>query len=79
MKTKIAIIGEYYNNFEPHISLNTSLDYLSEEYSFGYEWIETELVEKERDGLLKQYAGIWSAPGSPFKSLAGALYACTWN
>ncbi|MBE0449070.1 MAG: CTP synthase [Actinobacteria bacterium] len=78
MKPKIAIIGEYYDNFKPHTSLNKSLDYLSDEYDFEYEWIDTELVDRERDGLLKNYAGIWSAPGSPFKSLVGALYAITF-
>ena len=78
MKPKIAIIGEYYNNFKPHTSLNKSLDYLSDEYDYEYEWIDTELVNKEKDGLLKNYSGIWSAPGSPFKSLDGALYAITF-
>ena len=78
MIPKIAIIGEYYDNFEPHTSLNKSLDYLSGEYDFGYEWIGTELVDREKDRILKSYAGIWSAPGSPFKSLDGALYAVTY-
>ena len=78
MKHRIAIIGEYYDNFEPHVSLNKSLDYLSEEYNFEYEWLDTELVDRERGGLLRNYAGIWSAPGSPFKSLEGALYAITF-
>lgn len=78
MKPKIAIIGEYYDNFEPHTSLNKSLDYLHDEFDFEYEWIDTELVDKERGHLLKNYSGIWSAPGSPFKSLDGALYAITY-
>ena len=78
MKPKIAIVGEYHDNSETHTSLNKCLDYLNGEYNFGYEWLETELVEKERDRLLSNYAGIWSAPGSPFKSLDGALYAITF-
>jgi CTP synthase (UTP-ammonia lyase) len=78
MKPKIAVIGEYYDNFEPHTSLSRSLDYLKDDYDFEYEWIETEIVEKEKDRLLTNYAGIWSAPGSPFKSLDGALYAITF-
>lgn len=78
MKPKIGVVGEYYENFEPHTSLNKSLDYLRGEYDFEYEWIETELVEAKGDRLLKGYAGIWSAPGSPFKSLAGALRAITF-
>lgn len=78
MKPKIAIVGEYYDNFEPHLSLNRSLDYLSEEYNFEYEWIGTERIGREKEKLLKRYSGIWSAPGSPFKSLEGALYAITF-
>lgn len=78
MKPKIAIIGEYHDTFAPHTFLNKSLNDLSDENDFGYEWIETELVNKERDRLLRNYAGIWSAPGSPFKSLDGALYAVTF-
>jgi CTP synthase (UTP-ammonia lyase) len=78
MKPKIAVIGEYHDNFEPHTSLNQSLDYLLDEYDFEYEWIETERVEQERNRLLNDYAGVWSAPGSPFKSLEGALYAITF-
>lgn len=78
MKPKIAIVGEYYDNFEPHAFLNTSLDYLRKDFDFGYEWIGTELIDRERDALLRNYAGIWSAPGSPFKSLDSALYAITF-
>ena len=78
MKHRIAIIGEYYENFAPHTSLNQSLDYLKDQFAFEYEWIETEAVESEGDRRLENYAGIWSAPGSPFKSLGGALYAITY-
>jgi CTP synthase (UTP-ammonia lyase) len=78
MKTKIAIVGEYYDTFEPHTSLNKSLDYLQNQYGFEYDWVETITVEKEKDELLKKYQGIWSAPGSPFKSLDGALYAISY-
>ncbi|SCY13989.1 CTP synthase C-terminal region-related (seleno)protein [Desulfoluna spongiiphila] len=78
MKPKIAVIGEYYENFDPHTSLNKALDYLNDEYDFEYEWIDTESIEKEKDQILKKYAGIWSAPGSPFKSFDGALYAITY-
>jgi len=78
MKPKIAVIGEYYDNFDPHTSLNKALDYLNDKYDFRYEWIETERVERKKDQILKNFAGIWSAPGSPFKSIDGALYAITY-
>jgi CTP synthase (UTP-ammonia lyase) len=78
MKPKIAIVGEYYDTFEPHTALNKSLGALKPQYDFEYEWLDTVSVEKEQDSLLKNYSGIWSAPGSPFKSLNGALYAITF-
>lgn len=72
---KIAVIGEFYNGFKPHEDLNKALDILKNKFEFEYEWIETDKVLDAKDSLLKNYSGIWSAPGSPFKSLKGALYA----
>ncbi|TKB06834.1 hypothetical protein [Desulforhopalus sp. IMCC35007] len=40
--------------------------------------MDTESIEKEKDQVLKKYTGIRSAPGSPFKSFGGALYAITY-
>jgi CTP synthase (UTP-ammonia lyase) len=74
---RIAIVGEFYNSFEPHMALNKALSYLKESYDFEFEWLDTESVNKKRGSLLSKYNGIWSAPGSPFKSLDGALYAVT--
>lgn len=75
---KIAIVGEFYDSFEPHTALNNALDLLKDKYNFIYEWIDTETVNAKRDSLLTHFDGIWSAPGSPFKSLDGALYAITF-
>lgn len=72
---KIGIVGEYYENFKPHSLLNQSLDWLKENEDFQYEWLDTLRVKDEGSKLLSQYSGIWSAPGSPFKSLDGALQA----
>lgn len=78
MKPRIAIVGEYYESFEPHTALNASLDTLRDECDFTYEWVETLAVEERGESVLKGYSGIWSAPGSPFKSLQGALEAITY-
>ena len=79
MKPTIAIIGDYNSTAETHLALNKSLDYLKEGYGFEYQWLETNIVAKERDRVLNNCAGIWSAPGSPVKSLNGALYAITFT
>jgi CTP synthase (UTP-ammonia lyase) len=78
MKPKIAIIGEFYDTFVPHTALNGSLDQLKSTYDFEYRWIDTLTVKDNRDQALNGIAGIWSAPGSPFKSLDGALSAITY-
>lgn len=77
MKLKIAIIGEFYQNFLPHTSLNKSLDYLARSMNvlIEYKWIETTDLLANPKNILSSYHGIWSAPGSPFKSLEGALNA----
>ncbi len=74
MEKVIGIIGERYENFVPHSKLEQSLDWLKEEYNFSYRWIDTVSVERDK-GSMKDLSGIWSAPGSPFKSLNGALSA----
>jgi CTP synthase (UTP-ammonia lyase) len=72
---KIAIIGEFNPAFKSQVLLNQSLNWLQGENNFGYEWVNTTEVNDKGDELLDQYSGIWSAPGSPFKSLKGALSA----
>jgi CTP synthase (UTP-ammonia lyase) len=74
-KAKIAIVGDFDQTKKSHALLNQSLDWLGETHEFSYEWLDTERVEKENGKLLDRYCGIWSAPGSPFKSLEGALTA----
>lgn len=77
MKVKIAIVGEFYPNFLPQTAINQSLDYLarSMNVSIIYDWIETTELLVNPKKVLSAYHGIWSAPGSPFKSLEGALNA----
>lgn len=74
-KGSIGIVGEYNPGNKTHQLLNSSLDWLQDTYNFDYEWVETTTVLKEGDALLRQFTGLWSAPGSPFKSLDGAVKA----
>lgn len=68
---KIAVVGESIKGFIPHEALNQSLIWLGAEY----EWVDTQDIYRYRDKSLSGYTGIWSAPGSPFKSLEGAIFA----
>ncbi len=72
---RIAIVGEFSKDKITHRMLNENLEWLKEKYFFDYEWIGTEELLGDYSKKLGLYSGIWSAPGSPFKSLQGALNA----
>ena len=74
METKIGIVGDFKGS-RSQIMLNQSLDWLKETYTFDYEWVDTVKVQNEGENILKCFSGIWSAPGSPFESLEGAIKA----
>lgn len=74
-KIKIAIVGEFNAASRSQVLLNQSLDWMQKENEFEYEWVDTTRIKDEGDKIFEQYYGIWSAPGSPFKSLEGSLSA----
>lgn len=76
MKT-IAIVGEFTQDSKSQVFLNQALSDIKKRYGydFGFEWVDTAKVEAEKENLLKNYSGIWSAPGGKFNSLEGALLA----
>lgn len=78
---KIAIVGEFYEGFTPHTTIVESINHIKQKHIIDIEaqWVDTLQVEKEGDKLLSQYDGFWSAPGSPFKSLEGALKAIEFS
>jgi CTP synthase (UTP-ammonia lyase) len=74
-RTRIAIVGDFDPANKTHLALNQSLYWLNLSGELEYEWIDTVRVEEKGESILDPFSGIWSAPGSPFKSLAGALEA----
>jgi CTP synthase (UTP-ammonia lyase) len=77
MTKKIGIVGDFHNS----ITQSTIAD--SIEHSCRllgcdmlFDWIDTEKLDNNNYAdLLQGLNGIWSAPGSPFKSLNGAINA----
>jgi CTP synthase (UTP-ammonia lyase) len=55
--------------------LNQSLEWLKRKYDFEYKWIDTSSIEGKSETRLGEFSGIWSAPGSPFRSLNGVIEA----
>ncbi len=72
---KIAIVGDLNPASVSQQLLNRSLDWLKERNAFQYEWLETARIVPGGPDVLGPYCGVWSAPGSPFRSLEGALEA----
>ncbi|CAM1348199.1 CTP synthase C-terminal region-related (seleno)protein [Tenacibaculum halocynthiae] len=72
---KIAIIGEFDENFRSHVATNQAIEHSRSiiDQDFESKWISTETVEKNMELILKEFQGFWIAPGSPYKSMKGAI------
>jgi CTP synthase (UTP-ammonia lyase) len=74
MLKKIALLGEYNHTFQPHIATNTAISHSSQKLGISVEgvWVSTDDIEKS---IFDTYAGIWVAPGSPYKNMDKTLWA----
>lgn len=74
MTTSIAILGEHTPTFAPHASTNTAIAHANAALGLeiDYDWISTADINSS---LLERYAGIWIAPGSPYKDMDKTLDA----
>lgn len=72
---KLAIIGDYNDTFRPHKATNEAIKHSIEKYNIeiDFEWISTDRIESEFEKIISTYHGFWIAPGSPYKSMTGAL------
>ncbi len=72
---KIAIIGEFDQDFRPHVATNEAIEHSRSVVNSKFEadWISTEVLEDHLDQIIGEYQGFWIAPGSPYKSMTGAL------
>jgi CTP synthase (UTP-ammonia lyase) len=74
----IAIVGDFNPSNQSHIATNAALEHCSESLSSPVEhrWIGTEeLARPDGPRRLADVRGFWIAPGSPYKSMDGALLA----
>ncbi len=77
----IAVIGDRIAGFEPHDTIESSIEHASNPFSFAApraRWLATDDLEADADGLLDGTAGVWCAPGGPFRSMEGALRGIAW-
>jgi CTP synthase (UTP-ammonia lyase) len=70
----VAILGEYDSTFTPHVATGLAIRHSSAVLSrpIKAEWVSTQDIDEL---LFSRYAGIWVAPGSPYKNLERTLWA----
>jgi len=77
---KLAIIGDFNKGFRPHVATNEAIRHSIEKYEIPlqYDWISTDIIERDFTKIISEYNGFWIAPGSPYKSMTGALQVITY-
>lgn len=72
---KLAIIGDFNAGFPSHLATNEAISHTVQQYGIplSYEWVPTHSIEADFDDIIATYHGYWIAPGSPYKSMTGAL------
>ncbi|WP_374088480.1 CTP synthase [Methylomicrobium lacus] len=70
----IALLGEYTSTFPPHAYTNAAIQHAQDllELEITANWVSTEDIGLK---LFEHYAGIWIAPGSPYKNMEKTLWA----
>jgi len=75
---RIGIIGDFDPQRTYHLATNGSLVHAAGalQLAVTQEWIPTPALEDDRaPDSLKSFDGLWCSPGSPYRSMAGALNA----
>jgi CTP synthase (UTP-ammonia lyase) len=78
-RIRIGIIGDYDpKKFFSHIPTGDSLEHAANTLavSVNVTWVSTQsLAGQSQMSVLKQFDGLWCAPGSPYESMEGAIQA----
>jgi CTP synthase (UTP-ammonia lyase) len=74
---EVAIIGEYTPTFIPHTKTNEAVSHAQTALPapIRAEWMSAAAFDNEADKALARFDALWIAPGSPYKSMQGALNA----
>jgi len=74
---QIAIVGDRDLNFRPHTATDEAIAHAAAALALKVEpiWIGTEELSQNAGRELIDAHGLFIAPGSPYKNLAGALAA----
>jgi CTP synthase (UTP-ammonia lyase) len=84
-EARIAVIGDYQAGNPTHESVAQAVKHsdASQGWSSSVEWIPTDEAQRIGEQRLGEFTGFWIAPGSPYRSMQGALdvirYAREWD
>lgn len=70
MSARIAVVGDRDPRNRTHAMTEAALPHVG----LAWEWVPTEAVGPAAAGLAR-FDGLWIAPGSPYRSMEGALSA----
>jgi CTP synthase (UTP-ammonia lyase) len=72
---KLAIIGDFNPSSKSHIATNEAIEHAKKYLNLELkaDWIATESIAENLPVITGNYNGFWIAPGSPYKSMTGAL------
>lgn len=73
----IGVIGDFNPEFPPHVATNAALEHTATGLGVQVEvdWLDTAELDGFDVSGLAAYDALWGAPGSPYRSLDGALRA----
>lgn len=76
-QVRVAVVGEYRVDFPPHPATDGGLAHAAAALGLACEtrWVSTDSVGPDPVSTLAPYDALLVAPGSPYRSLAGALAA----
>jgi CTP synthase (UTP-ammonia lyase) len=72
---KLAIIGDFNPTSKTHLATNTAIEHAKKylNIELDTDWISTDSIIPNLDRITETYQSFWIAPGSPYKSMTGAL------
>ncbi|MBI4609029.1 MAG: hypothetical protein HY726_08475 [Candidatus Rokubacteria bacterium] len=75
---RVGIIGDFESSRRSHVATNESLRHAADQLAVQVEtvWLPTpSLLGRHGLNALEAVDGLWAAPGSPYRSMDGALSA----
>jgi len=75
---RVGIIGDFSSRYPSHLATNEALSHAAAVLAVTVDcfWLPTQSLDDEDSEIaLKQFDALWCAPGSPYRSMDGALRA----